>query len=365
MTTPLYARLQELIAQEGPMTVERFMSLCLSDPAHGYYMTRDPLGLGGDFTTSPEISQIFGELIGLWAVQFWADMNTPPVIHLVEMGPGRGTLMADALRAARIVPRFMAAVQVHLVETSPALRAAQQKTLASCGLTPTWHQRFDTIPAGPVIVLANEFFDALPVRQFVSQSGSWFERMIGRNDAGNLIFGFETEPVRGMNVTARDEDVLEIGFISLSIMEKIAARIASEGGGALIIDYGHPATAFGDTLQAVKGHKFADILSSAGEADLTAHVDFGALQRQARTMGASTHGPITQGALLERLGAPERAAKLKAVAATDAERVAIDVAMRRLMGAGPEEMGKLFKALALSAPQMTIPAGFETLDPLI
>ncbi len=363
--TPLYARIQELIALEGPLSVERFMGLCLADPDHGYYMTRDPLGAAGDFTTAPEISQIFGELLGLWAVQLWNDMDRPGVLHLVELGPGRGTLMADALRAARIVPLFRQGLQVHLVETSPALRAAQQKTLETTGVTPTWHQRFETVPDGPLIVIANEFFDALPIRQFISQGGHWLERMIGRDDDGALIFGVETNPVQGMRLAARDGDLLEVGFIGLHIMERIAARIARHGGGAIVIDYGHRETGFGDTLQAVRSHKFVDPLRTAGEADLTAHVDFAALLRQARAAGAQTHGPITQAALLERLGAPERAAKLRAHADDDKARAEIDAALRRLTGIGRQEMGLLFKAITLSSPQLPPPAGFEIPDPLM
>jgi len=359
--TPLDAYLRELIATEGPIGIERFMAICLADPVHGYYMTRDPLGASGDFTTAPEISQIFGELIGLWAVQCWHGLGSPPALHLVELGPGRGTLMADALRAARLVPAFRAALHVHLVETSPVLTGLQRHTLDAAGVPLAWHARLEDVPAGPAIVIANEFFDALPIRQFVSQGGRWHERMVGLA-AGKLIFGLDGEPAPGMTMRARDGDVLEVGFAGLAVTEQLAGRLARDGGAALVIDYGHAATGFGDTLQAVKHHAFADPLADPGAADLTAHVDFAALLRQARTAGAAVHGPVPQATFLERLGARQRAAALQKGAADEETRAGIAAALARLTDTAPKGMGSLFKAIALTAPGQPVPAGFETQD---
>lgn len=361
--TALARRLAGIIADEGPLPIDRFMALVLGDPQHGYYMTRDPLGAAGDFTTAPEISQIFGELIGLWAVQTWQSLGAPGHFCLVEFGPGRGTLMADALRAAALVPSFREAAAVHLVETSPVLREIQQATLGAAGCSATWHDTFASIPDGPVIGIANEFFDALPIRQFVSRDGLWLERVIGLAE-GRLAFGLSAAPVQGMTVSARDGDLLEIGFAGLALMDALAGRLVSQGGAALIIDYGHTETGFGDTLQAVHKHAFADPLESPGEADLTAHVDFAALLRQARAAGARAHGPVSQATLLARLGARERAAMLRRKASPDMAGQ-IDSALSRLTGTGPEDMGRLFKAIAVTAPGVPTPAGFEAPDSLL
>ncbi len=345
----LLAEIRDRIALEGPMTVERYMALCLSHPVHGYYITRDPLGSGGDFTTAPEISQMFGELIGLWAAQVWSDMGAPATVRLVELGPGRGTLMRDALRAARVLPPFVAAVRVHLVETSPILRARQREALS--GIEVAWHDRVEDVPDGPAIVIANEFFDALPMRQFVRANGAWRERLVGLADDGALAFGLAPEPERTIDRAGPEGAVLEWPAIGLAIARGLGERLSAGSGAALVIDYGHLDTAFGDTLQAVRGHAFADPLASPGGADLTTHVDFAALARAARAGGARVHGPATQGAFLRALGIEARAGVLKR-RATPAQAEAVDAALARLAGEGPDGMGELFKAVGFGHPAL-------------
>jgi SAM-dependent MidA family methyltransferase len=241
------------------------------------------------------------------------------------------------------------------------LSGLQRQTLEAASMPLAWHARLEDVPQGPIIVIANEFFDALPIRQFVSQGGRWHARMVGL-EAGRLAFGLDGAPAPGMTMRARDGDVLEVGFAGLAVMEQLAGRLARDGGAALVIDYGHGATGFGDTLQAVKGHAFADPLEGPGEADLTAHVDFAALLRQARASGAAVHGPVTQATFLERLGARERATALRKSAADEETRAGIASALARLTDTTPKGMGSLFKAIALTSPGLPVPAGFETQD---
>lgn len=346
-----------LIALEGPLTVERYMSLCLAHPAHGYYITRDPIGPLGDFTTAPEISQMFGELVGLWAAEVWRLMGAPDQVRLIELGPGRGTLMRDALRAARVVPGFLDAIRIHLVETSPVLRRRQAATLANAPSPLTWHDRLDEVPDGAAIVLANEFFDALPIRQFVRDCGAWRERLVGLSADGALAFGLAAEPTRDVTLTAPEGAMLEWPAAGLEIMRSLADRLVAQGGAALAIDYGHVRSGFADTLQAVKNHGFADPLSEPGEADLTAHVDFAQLAAAARGAGAVIHGPVTQGDFLRALGIEARAAAL-AARASEAQAGDIAAALRRLTGATSDDMGTLFKAMAVSAPDLPPLPGF-------
>ncbi len=361
--TPLEQEIRALIAEEGPLPVSRYMALCLGHPVYGYYLTRDPLGAKGDFTTAPEISQIFGELLGLWAAAVWQAMHAPDVVRLVELGPGRGTLMADALRAGRILPGFTSAVDVHLVETSPVLRRKQEEALAPSGASVTWHDRLEDVPDGPAIVLANEFFDALPIAQFVRGANGWHERKVGIGPDGALAFGVDPIASPAAAAFARlfppphvPGAVLE--HLESGAMEALAARLASGEGAALIIDYGHSRSGFGDTLQALSAHRFVDPLARPGEADLTAHVDFAALARTARAAGARPFGPLTQGVFLERLGLSARADRLK-FNAPNTQRVAIDAAHRRLSGTGEGEMGALFKVLCVTSPAFEAPPGFD------
>lgn len=348
--TSLQAELERLIALEGPITVELYMALCLGHPVHGYYRTRDPLGAGGDFTTAPEVSQMFGELIGLWAVEVWQLMGAPDPVRVVEFGPGRGTLMADFLRAARIAPSFRAAIRVDLVETSPVLRQRQHETLDRQAVPLAWHERLADIPDGPAIVIANEFFDALPARQFAATEDGWRERLVGLGRQG-LAFGLAPEPSPEITRPARPGAVLEVQPAALDLVGQLARRLAGNGGAALIIDYGYTAPALGDTLQAVKAHAFADPLAAPGEADLTVHVDFAALARAAGQAGAAVLGPATQGDFLAALGLDLRAAAL-AARATPAVAQDIEGARRRLTEAGPTGMGELFKILGLADPRL-------------
>jgi SAM-dependent MidA family methyltransferase len=352
--TPLGRELAALIAAEGPISVERYMALCLGHPRHGYYMTRDPFGREGDFTTAPEISQMFGELLGLWAAEVWSCMGRPPRFALMELGPGRGTLMADALRALRILPECRDALSVHLVETSPVLRDAQRATLAASGAAPTWHDTIEDVPPGPAIILANEFLDALPVRQFVRTETGWHERMVGLAE-NRLAFGLFAEPEPSLALAGRPGDLVEVAEAALGLTRRIAGRLASQGGAALFVDYGHARSGLGETLQAVRSHAFVDPLAEPGEADLTSHVDFAAIARVAQAAGARAHGPVTQGAFLDALGIGARAAALGRNATPDG-RAAIEAALARLTGTGEGQMGGLFKVLGVSHAALALPA---------
>lgn len=354
--TALAAELHRMIALEGPISVERYMALCLGHPVHGYYTTRDPLGAGGDFTTAPEMSQMFGELIGLWAAEVWRLMGAPGHVRLVELGPGRGTLMADLLRAARLAPGFLDAAEIHLVETSPVLRARQQERLSGAAVPIAWHQGPFEVPPGPAIVIANEFLDALPVRQFMRTERGWCERLVGLAD-GRLVFGVAAEPEAPLPEGGRAGDVLEWPGAAMDLTRDIAVRIVATGGAALFIDYGYAGPAFGDTLQAVKRHAFADPLTEPGEADLTVHVDFARIAAAARDCGAAVHGPVRQADFLRALGIEARARALRARASA-AQAAEIESALGRLTDETPGGMGGLFKVLAIAHPGLGTLPGF-------
>jgi len=359
---PLEAEIRARIAAHGPMPVAEYMALCLGDPHHGYYMTRDPFGARGDFVTAPEVSQMFGELIGVWMAAVWQQMGAPKGVRVVELGPGRGTLMRDALRAANVLPGFLDAASVHLVEISPTLRTRQQESLRGVASPVTWHALFDEVPAGPALVIANEFFDALPVHQAVKTPRGWCARCVGV-ESNRLVFTAAAEPLAGLAArlpasaqAAPDGTMFE--WRDDNVARTLGARLARDGGAALVIDYGHAATAVGDTLQALGRHAFADPLATPGELDLTAHVDFEALMRAAASAGATAFGPVTQRELLQRLGIAARAAKLKEKAASDVA-AAIDAAVARLTEVGRTGMGALFKALAIAHPALGAPPAFE------
>jgi SAM-dependent MidA family methyltransferase len=299
---------------------------------------------------------MFGELIGLWAAAVWDQQGRPDPLRFVELGPGRGTLMADALRAARVLPAFRAALEVHLVETSPRLTALQQETLK--GVAPDqWHADIDRVPLGPAIIVANEFFDALPIRHYVHDGNAWRERLIGLDAAGALTFGLSGVAETDIAVAGVRGAVLEIGAAAQLMMGRLAARIADRGGALIAIDYGAAGLPRAVTLQAVRRHCAADPLDEPGTADLTAHVDFSALAAAARAAGATVHGPVPQGAFLERLGIRERAARLKRGADAVAQ-AAIDAALARLVGGDPG-MGALFKVIAVTRRDAPSPPGFE------
>jgi len=349
MTSPLAKRIRDRIVRDGPISVADYMEIALGDPEHGYYATRDPFGRGGDFVTAPEVSQMFGEIVGLWVAHMWTDLSRSDPLVLAELGPGRGTLMADMLRAARIVPGFTEAAHVHLVETSPALRERQRATLRDAPVPVFWHQRFADILSGPAIIVANELFDALPIRQFLRMECGWHERRIAAVSADRLVWTI-AESAADIDIIprelrdARQGSIVEVSAQREALAKEIGARLAQTGGAALIIDYGHAGPAAGDTFQAVKGHAYADPLDDPGEADLTAHVDFSALCEAARAAGARTFGPITQAEFLTELGLGVRADRLKA---TRPDRAAeIDLALARL--SSPEQMGTLFKVAAFT-----------------
>jgi SAM-dependent MidA family methyltransferase len=301
-------------------------------------------------------------MIGLWMAAVWQQMGAPARVHLVELGPGRGTLMADALRALKVMPALLAAASVHLVEISPALRARQREKLRNVAPPLFWNTGFEEVPAGPAIVIANEFFDALPVHQAVKTPRGWCERCVGV--AGDkLVFTHAPQPVANIDArlpsTADAVDGAIFEWRDDGLAAALGRRVAQHGGAGLVIDYGHIHSAVGDTLQAIGRHAFADPLATPGEVDLTAHVDFEALTRTARSAGAASFGPITQGDLLQRLGIAARAAMLKEKAAPDAA-ARIDAALARLTGGGRTDMGALFKAVALAHPTLGTPPGFET-----
>lgn len=360
---PLEAMIREMIVENGPISIETYMSFALTHPVHGYYRSKMPLGAEGDFITAPEISQMFGEMIGLWSVEVWHGMGAPRAFHLVELGPGRGTLIADALRAAKVAPDFLAALDLHLVETSGALRKHQQLALEPSRLAAVWHSSIEDLPAGPAIVIANEFFDCLPVRHFVRAADGWRERLIGLDGQGRLAFGLAPDPVPGLDAPGEPGETREIGAAAMRVMSTLAQRVARYGGAVLAMDYGYDGPGRGETLQAVRRHQFADPLRAPGEADLTVHVDFGALRHAALAAGAKAHGPVPQGEFLTRLGIFERAARLRRHA--DANQCAeIDAALARLAGDGsannnPASMAKLFKALAVTQPGAPVPPGFS------
>ena len=355
--TPLDRLIRREIAASGPISVADFMNLALTHPEHGYYGARDPLGHAGDFVTAPEISQIFGELVGLWTATTWLRMGSPPRLLLVECGPGRGTLMRDALRAGRLVEGFAQCVDLRLVETSAGLRKKQRSALSEA--RPRWHRSLDTLPPGPMILIANEFLDALPVRQLVRTEGGWAERLVAHHGRRlEFVVGQDLPdddaPVPPEIGSAKRGAIFEVSPTARAVAARIGRRLARDGGAALFVDYGHDRSAAGETLQAVRAHRPADPLSRAGETDLTAHVDFEAVACSLRREGACVYGPIAQRRFLRALGVEERTERL-AAAASPARAREIRIATDRLTGS----MGALFKALAATAPGMAVPAGFE------
>ena len=346
------------IAATGPITLADYMAECLLHPRHGYYTTRDPFGAAGDFTTAPEISQMYGELLGLCVAQVWLDQGQPQAFTLAELGPGRGTLMADALRATRAVPGFHQALRLCLVEASPSLRARQAQTLH--GHHPAWFDTVADLPEGPLYLVANEFFDALPIRQFQRAGKGWRERLVGLV-ANGLGFGLGPE-VRVAALDHRLADLTETAIVehcpaASAIMAEVSRRIAQAGGVALIVDYGDWLSC-GDTFQALKSNAYADPFAQPGQADLTAHVDFAALVAAADVAAGLASGLArhytTQGAFLHALGIAARSARL-AQGLTGAALQSHLAATRRLTD--DAEMGTLFKVLVLYPAASPVPAG--------
>lgn len=362
---PLEIHLRRRIALDGAISLADFMGDALGHPKYGYYITRDPFGRAGDFTTAPEISQMFGELIGLWCAENWGRMGTPPQVHLVEFGPGRGTLMADLLRAGQRMPGFLEAIKLHFVETSPILRDAQKRSVARFGIDPTWHTDITSLPDdAPLLIVANEFFDALPIHQMQRGEQGWRERLVTvdpETDELALTVARGAGPLEALiDPKLRDEAgvgrIVELAPLAWRIVGDMGARIARQGGAALLIDYGYEGPATGDTLQAVKSHKPCDILEMPGEADLTAHVDFTALAKAALCPGLRATPVHTQGDFLRSLGIEYRAQSLMKVASSD---TAQQIAAGRDRLILDEGMGTLFKVAGLAAEGMPPLPGLE------
>ena len=373
-------RLAAQIARSGPISVAEYMTRCLHDPADGYYATRPALGEGGDFITAPGVSQMFGELIGLWVLETWDRMGRPWPVRLVEMGPGDGALISDLLRAARLLPAFLAAAELWLVEVSPPLRALQAQRLADAA--PRWVERLADVPEGaPIILVANEVLDCLPAHQFVRTETGWAERVVGLDEQGRLVFGLQgldpppkgevaAKPTEGEVLhTLRDsplrpfgppppwgEDLaigalLETSPAQEALGAEIGHRLATDGGAALLIDYGRDTPGPGDTLQALKGHAKVSPLDAPGQADLTVWADFPAVLAAARAAGAQTGPILTQAVFLGALGIEARAQALAAARPDQAGKIARQ--LDRLTGA--DQMGDLFKVACLHAPGLTPP----------
>jgi NADH dehydrogenase [ubiquinone] 1 alpha subcomplex assembly factor 7 len=359
-TATLLDLIKGRIVAHGPISIADYMQLALTHPEFGYYTRKDPLGAGGDFITAPEISQLFGELIGLWLAEQWLLMGKPQAA-LTELGPGRGTLMADILRATKTVAGFHEAISLHLVETSPALRKKQSQALAKNHPHIEWHSSIAELPPKPLLLVANEFFDALPIQQFVYAQGEWRERRLDMID-GRLQFvvpeesGVSNPMLRERLYKIPDPGNLVVEYCeaAVTVASVIAAHIAARGGVALIVDYGGEG-GHGDTLQAVRQHGYHDPLADPGTADITAHVDFGAIKRTAALQGAATHGPVPQGVFLSILGAQARAAKLYQ-AARQNQKAAILSGLDRLTSL--DQMGDLFKVLAITPQDRPKPEGF-------
>jgi SAM-dependent MidA family methyltransferase len=359
MTTALGEKIKAIIRANGPISVTDYFSLCLADPEYGYYRTREPFGRAGDFVTAPEVSQLFGEMVGVFIVHAWQRHGTPENVRLIEIGPGRGTMMSDMLRVIeRLAPSLYAAMTVHLIETSERLSDLQKEKLASHGDRISWHTDFDAVPPGFTLLAANELFDAIPIRQFVRTATGFRERMIALDINEDLNFA---AGVAGIDPAFLPETpqrlplgtVFEVAPARQAVMAAICDRLLNQGGSALIIDYGHMVTGFGDTLQAVRMHEYDPPLEHPGEADLTSHVDFQHLAETAQAAGVHINGCAHQGDFLVGLGLLERAAALGRDQGEQVQQ-AIQHAVDRLAGAGEGRMGELFKVLAISGSSLDL-----------
>ncbi|MGB4106270.1 MAG: SAM-dependent methyltransferase [Alphaproteobacteria bacterium] len=339
--------LKNIIRDKGPIDVAEFMGLALGHPAHGYYMKGDPFGTRGDFTTAPEISQMFGEMVAAWIMDVWQQMGAPE-FTLLECGPGRGTLMADIMRATKSVPGFHEAAHVHLLEISPALRAMQAAALDI--YKPEWHVNLETLPDQPMIVIANEFLDALPVRQLIRTGEGWRERVVAV-EGEKFVYGTKDLPFN-LGVQAEEGEIFEISPVRSQFVMDLMKKM---DGAALIIDYGHAEPGLGDTLQALRKHQYVSLLDGVGDADLTTHVDFYAVKQSAEAAGGKVFGPVEQGAFLKALGIDQRAETLK-TRATPAQKTDIENSLRRLTDSG--QMGWLFKVMGLTNGRAIDLAGF-------
>ena len=360
-------RLIAKIEAEGPITVSEYMTLCLLDPVDGYYPTRDPLGSDGDFITAPEISQMFGEVLGLWCIQSWQDMGRPEKLQLVEYGPGRGIMMSDILRAARLEPDFIKAVQVTLIEASAALEAVQAKTLADAPCPVSWTQDLSGVEPGVTLIIGNEFLDCLPIRQLIQKdrfagAAGWHERMVVVDD-GQLHYGVSPVPISETlqgalpsgHSEAKTDELLEICPASGQVLDQLKTRFEENLGRALFIDYGPQDTEFGDTLQALKRHEKVGVFSDPGNTDLTARVDFSALMDMAQSIDLDFTPPVQQREFLSKLGLELRAVSLSRAKPEAKEKISRQ--LHRLTAS--DEMGELFKAICLQSHGLMVPLGFR------
>ena len=368
MTATLEDKIKSRIREAGPMSVAEYMTVCLLDPVQGYYPTRDPLGAEGDFITAPEISQMFGEVLGLWCVQSWIDLGRPETLHLIEYGPGRGIMMSDMLRSAALEAGFKAAVQVWLIEASAALEAVQGRTLMGAGVPIQWAARLEDVPAGPSLIIGNEFLDCLPVQQLICDDpfagkDGWVERRVGLDEEDRLCFvkidvpaaSILTENLPAGAQDARKDDLLETCPSTAQIIDSLAARFETHPGRALFIDYGPEDTEFGDTLQALKRHEKVGVFSDPGNTDLTARVDFAALAQIAEAAGLTASAAVPQREFLSKLGLEMRAVTL--IRSKPEAKPIIARQLHRLTDAA--EMGELFKTMCLSSPGLPDPLGLR------
>ncbi len=349
--------LKRRLAERGPMSVADFMARCLTEGDAAYYRSGNPLGASGDFVTAPEVSQIFGELIAMWSVAVWRNMGSPKPFLLTELGPGRGTLMQDALRAARSVPDFLEAAEIHLVEASDTLKEKQERLLAPL-CRPKWHHGFDGVPDGPLIVIANEFFDAIPVEQHIYDDG-WHRRMVELDGSGRLSFAIGRLALPPAELLPssppHDGDILEHRPAAASLIGEFGRRAKSTHVSVLIADYGYERRDYGDTLQAVRSHNYADPLEFPGEADLSAHVNFAELAHFAETAELDVWGPLSQNEFLLSIGLEQRLRQLMN-SASEGQRAALFLGARRLVD--PYQMGSLFKVMALTSRDLGPPPPF-------
>ena len=359
----LPGKLRDRIVKSGPLTIEQYMSEALSDPEYGYYRVNHPIGKKGDFITSPEISQLFGEMIGLWCAVSWQQMGSPSDINLIELGPGRGTMIFDVLRTIDIVPEFKKAAKIHLVESNRELQKLQQKSMGLGSKNCIWHETFDSVPEAPFLVLANEFLDALPIRQFLFTKSGWCERQVDFDKEENAFTWTLGEPQTSNPYLLEFADrkwsdgiIYEFSQLARELTEKISTGIIKNKGRALLIDYGYNQNQGGDTFQAIHNHKYVNPLVNAGDADLSAHVDFGAVKLIAEKFGVKVNGPITQRDFLIQLGVEVRAKKLMDKSSTE-QAINIKTGLDRLISRA--RMGELFKVICLSNFDTPPPEGFE------
>lgn len=366
--TPLALKLKERIRRDGPITIAEYMQACLTDPEHGYYVNKQAIGAKGDFITAPEISQVFGELVGLWSAIVWQQMGSPARFNLVELGPGRGTMMRDALRATRIVPGFLEASDVHLIESNEALIAQQQEAVCELAPSARWHSDYaaaigpgGAIPAGPTIVIANEFLDTQPIAQFIYQNGNWHERAVGLDANGQLVFAILEKvdevfkPILGPDYVPEEGHIHERNGDLTMFGSVILPSLVDAGPFAcLCIDYGHASTGYGDTLQAVEQHRHVSPLLAPGESDLSAQVDFELLRWNKHPGRIAIDGPVTQAEFLGSLGIMERASRL--MSANPLRAGEIEMGIVRLMAV--PGMGDRFKAIGMRSAGLPTLPGF-------